>query len=169
MKFKTVYTLRFLPLFVGLLLLIVSAVLEYGTPADAGDMLIGSFFLTLFGVIFYRGVLQHKREKEQEAEAIKNPPPPPTETELQQAKRDEIDDGIKLHTSNIIIRSFMILLSLLTLVAAVNIFIIGEQQYLIGGLIAIFSIGVLIYSFYTLRTWIRCLKHFKEERKKSKK
>lgn len=168
MKSETIYKLRFLPFFAGILLLSVSATLKYGASADTGDLVVWSIFLTLGGWICSRWITQEKDEQAQKADLANNPPSPPTQEELLQKHEKEIDNGVELQKNNIIIRSVMLFALILGLTGFIYI-LITEEKYLLSAIFLLLGIGGVIYSIHLLKKWISYLKYFKEEKQKIEK
>jgi len=65
-KIETVYKWRFLPLAVTGIMLVIVLLLKYVFQIEVGKFFGWSIFLTFAGFIYYRGVLEQKKEKEKE-------------------------------------------------------------------------------------------------------
>ncbi len=67
-KFNTIYKIRFLPLAITAILLIMVTLLKHVHHVEVGKFFEWSIFLALAGFIYCRGVLEKKNEIEKEEE-----------------------------------------------------------------------------------------------------
>lgn len=65
-RFEAIYKLRFLPLIITAIVLMITVSLKYVFQIEVGKFFGWSIFLTIVAFIYYRGVLQTKKEKEGE-------------------------------------------------------------------------------------------------------
>ena len=66
-RFETVYKLRFLPLIITAIILIITVSLKYVFQIEVGKFFYWSILLTIAAFIYYRGVFQTKKEREEES------------------------------------------------------------------------------------------------------
>ena len=164
-KFEKVYKWRFLPLAVTGVILMIVSLLKYVFLIEVGKFFGWSIFLTFAGFIYYRAVLEQKRNKEQEDELVRNPPSPLTKEEVQKKYEEEMQSAVTQQATNIIFRSVYLFMSVLIILFGGTL-IFSNKEYLWGSVTLILGILLSIHSVLVLRKWIAYRKIFKEEKKK---
>jgi Ca2+/Na+ antiporter len=154
------------PVIVAGIALVVASVLKFVFHTEVGKFFGWSVFLTFAGVVYFRSVIEHKKEREKKRELILNPPAPPTKEELQKQYEDETEVGIKTQQSNIAIRAVLLFFGVLVTVFGVGM-IVSNREYLFGSILLIVGVLFTIHSIFVLRKWIALLKVYKKEKKKN--
>ena len=162
-SFKVVYKYRFLPLFLSGTLLVITVIFKYALNVDVGSLLGWTVFLNIASFIYYRGVLETKKNKEMKTELEINPPPPLSQEEIEKMFQNEMQDEKQQQIQNIIFRSFYLILGLLLTLGGFSIAVSEKKINYFG--VAIFVFGVLfsIYSIFLLRRWILLYRYYKKE------
>lgn len=163
-RFKLAYQLRFVPLIIAIVNLLIMLVLKYVVHIELSKVLYYSIFGVIAAFIYMQAMRERKKENDETKDRELNPPPPPTEAELKEIRLKEINSNIAQQQSNIGFRLVYLSLGIWLFLISFG-FIFFQHEYVLGGVLLIGSIIFIIHSILVLRTWIRHLKMFKKMKK----
>lgn len=164
---KVVYRYRFLPLLLSVILLIVALSLKYALKVQIGSSLGWTVFLSIASFIYYRAILETKKNREVKTELEANPPAPASNEEIEIMHQNEMEEAKKTLTSNIIIRSVYLSFGILLALGGLSIVLAEDDISYFGIVILVLGILHSIYSIFVLREWVFLYQVFKKKAKEN--